>query len=213
MKRRLKDFTVRLFSLILAITMCIPTNVYALADDSEEEMPTIMRLDEDSETDQTEETTSDTEDPPTISEEDRNNYDISYDAKLSDSLDSIIYTIKVSKKEESIHDPEKKMTLALATNKNQSLTDLHVDQVRDLEEGDIDYSIDKEEGDLHTFAITTPTVKKGVEYTIKAPIAKDAIDTEKLYSLDMAVDIGDVNIDLRRISYKFMEEASEDNPE
>lgn len=213
MKRRLKDFTVKLFSLILAITMCIPTNVYALADDSEEEMPTIMRLDEDSETDQTEET-SDSEGIPTISEEDRNNYDISYDAKLSDSLDSIIYTIKVSKKEESIHDPEKKMTLALATNKNQSLKDLHVDHVRDLEEGDIDYSVDKEEvGDLHTFAITTPTVKKGLEYTIKAPIAKDAIDTEKLYSLDMSVDIGDVNIDLRRISYKFMEETSEDNPE
>ncbi len=212
MKRRLKDFTVKLFSLILAITMCIPTNVYALADDSEEEMPTIMRLDEDSETDQTDET-SDSEDVPTISEEDRNNYDISYDAKLSDSFDSIIYTIKVEKKEESIHDPEKKMTLALATNKNQSLTDLHVDHVRDLEEGDINYSVDKEEGDLHTFAITTPTVKKGLEYTIKAPIAKDAIDTEKLYSLDMSVDIGDVNIDLRRISYKFMEEASEDNPE
>lgn len=212
MKRRLKDFTVKLFSLILAITMCIPTNVYALADDGDEEMPTIMRLDEDSETDQTEET-SDTEDPPTISEEDRNNYDISYDAKLSDSFDSIIYTIKVSKKEESIHDPEKKMTLALATNKNQSLTDLQVEHVRDLEEGDIDYSVDKEEGDLHTFAITTPTSKTGLEYTIKAPIAKDAIDTEKLYSLDMSVDIGDVNIDLRRISYKFMEETDEANPE
>ncbi|WP_165442723.1 Ig-like domain-containing protein [Anaerococcus vaginimassiliensis] len=213
MKRRLKDFTVKLFSLILAITMCIPTNVYALADDSEEEMPTIMRLDEDSESGQTEET-SDSEDIPTISEEDRNNYDISYDAKLSDSFDSIIYTIKVSKKEESIHDPEKTMTLALATNKNQSLTDLHIDEVRDLEEGEVDYSVDKEEeGNLHTCAITTPTAKKGVEYTIKAPIAKDAIDTEKLYSLDMSVDIGDVNIDLKRISYKFMEEASEDNPE
>ena len=213
MKRRLKDFTVKLFSLILAITMCIPTNVYALADDGEEEMPTIMRLDEDSETDQTEET-SDSEDLPTISEEDRNNYDISYDAKLSDSFDSIIYTIKISKKEESIHDPEKKMTLALSINKNQSLTDLHIDEVRDLEEGEVDYSVDNEEvGDLHTFAITTPTSKTGVEYTIKAPIAKDAIDTEKLYSLDMSVDIGDVNIDLRRISYKFMEEASEDNPE
>lgn len=212
MKRRLKDFTVKLFSLILAITMCIPTNVYALADDSDEEMPTIMRLDEDSETDQTDET-SDSEDVPTISEEDRNNYDISYYAKLSDSFDSIIYTIKVEKKEESIHDPEKTMTLALATNKNQSLIDLHIDEVRDLEEGEVDYSLDNEEGDLHTFAITTPTVKKGLEYRIKAPIAKDAIDTEKLYSLDMSVDIGDVNIDLRRISYKFMEEASEDNPE
>lgn len=209
MKRRLKDFTVKLFSLILAITMCIPTNVYALADDSEEEMPTIMRLDEDSESGQTEET-SDSEDIPTISEEDRNNYDISYDAKLSDSFDSIIYTIKVSKKEESIHDPEKTMTLALATNKNQSLTDLHIDEVRDLEEGEVDI---KKKRDLHTCAITTPTAKKGVEYTIKAPIAKDAIDTEKLYSLDMSVDIGDVNIDLKRISYKFMEEASEDNPE
>ena len=212
MKRRLKDFTVKLFSLILAITMCIPTNVYALADDSDEEMPTIMRLDEDSETDQTDET-SDSEDVPTISEEDRNNYDISYDAKLSDSFDSIIYTIKVEKKEESIHDPEKKMTLALATNKNQSLTDLHIEQVRDLEEGVVSYSLDNEDGDLYTFAITTPTVKKGLEYTIKAPIAKDAIDTEKLYSLDMSVDIGDVNIDLRRISYKFMEEVSGDNPE
>ncbi len=213
MKRRLKDFTVKLFSLILAITMCIPTNVYALADDGEEEMPTIMRLDEDSETDQTEET-SDSEDLPTISEEDRNNYDISYDAKLSDSFDSIIYTIKVSKKEESIHDPEKKMTLALATNKNQSLTDLQVEHVRDLEEGDVDYSVDNKEGDdLHTFAITTPTSKTGLEYTIKAPIAKDAIDTEKLYSLDMSVDIGDANIDLRRISYKFMEETDEANPE
>lgn len=213
MKRRLKDFTVKLFSLILAITMCIPTNVYALADDGEEEMPTIMRLDEDSETDQTEET-SDSEDLPTISEEDRNNYDISYDAKLSDSFDSIIYTIKVSKKEESIHDPEKKMTLALATNKNQSLTDLQVEHVRDLEEGDVDYSVDNKEGDdLHTFAITTPTSKTGLEYTIKAPIAKDAIDTEKLYSLDMSVDIGDINIDLRRISYKFMEERDEANPE
>lgn len=213
MKRRLKDFTVKLFSLILAITMCIPTNVYALADDGDEEMPTIMRLDEDSETEQTEET-SDSEDIPTISEEDRNNYDISYDAKLSDSFDSIIYTIKISKKEESIHDPEKKMTLALATNKNQSLTDLQVDHVRDLEEGEVNYSVDsKEESNLHTFAITTPTSKTGLEYTIKAPIAKDAIDAEKLYSLDMSVDIGDVNIDLRRISYKFMEEASEDNPE
>ena len=37
MKRRLRDFIVKLFSLVLAIIMCIPTNVYALGIDETEE--------------------------------------------------------------------------------------------------------------------------------------------------------------------------------
>lgn len=45
MKNKLREFMVKLFSLILAISMCIPTNVYALGiNDEDEQMPTMLRL-------------------------------------------------------------------------------------------------------------------------------------------------------------------------
>ena len=206
MKRKLREFTVKIFSLALAITMCIPTNVYAIAESGEqEEMPTMLRLDE---------TQDQSEEEEQILEENRTNYTISQEARLSDSLDSIIYTIRVAKKKESIHDPNKTMTLSLATNKNQDLNKLEIEKVKDLDQEDVDYQLEEnEDNNLHTLAITTPTTKREAEYTIKAPINKDELTTDKLYSLDLSLDLGETNIDLKRISYKFVEEASEENPD
>ncbi|EEI83070.1 hypothetical protein HMPREF0077_0856, partial [Anaerococcus tetradius ATCC 35098] len=45
MKRRIREFMVKLFSLTLAITMCIPTNVYAISMAKKpKQMPTSIRI-------------------------------------------------------------------------------------------------------------------------------------------------------------------------
>ena len=45
MKRRIREFMVNLFSLTLAITMCIPTNVYAISMAKKpKQMPTSIRI-------------------------------------------------------------------------------------------------------------------------------------------------------------------------
>ncbi len=222
MKGRLKEFALKLFALTLAITISIPSNVYAigLSKNKNKQMPTSIRIADNSEYEdeyvEETETSEERSDSIIFSETDRRAYKISHKASLNDDHDGIIYTIRVEKTKDTDHDPERKMTLSLATNKNQSLRDFKVREVKDLSEdgGDIDYKEEKNDKDgLKTLAITSPSVEKSIEYVLEAPIDKKAIDTKKLYSFDMSLDIDGYNIDLQRISNKFIEYESEDDPE
>ena len=222
MKERLKEFALKLFALTLAITISIPSNVYAigLSKNKNKQMPTTIRIADNSEYEdeyvEESETNDDGSDSIVLSETDRRAYKISHEASLNDDQDGIIYTIKLEKIKETDHDPERKMTLSLATNKNQSLRDINVKEVKDLSEdgANIEYSEEKNDKDgLKTLAITSPSVEKSIEYVLEAPIDKKAIDTKKLYSFDMSMDIDGYNIDLQRISYKFIEYENEDDPD
>ena len=222
MKSRLKEFALKLFALTLAIIMSIPTNVYAIGStrNKNKQMPTSIRIADNSEYEdeyvEETETSEEKSDSIIFSETDRRAYKISHKASLNDDHDGIIYTIRVEKTKDTDHDPERKMTLSLATNKNQSLRDFKVREVKDLSEdgASIDYSEEKNDKDgLKTLAITSPSVEKSIEYVLEAPIDKKAIDTKKLYSFDMSLDIDGYNIDLQRISNKFIEYENEDDPE
>ena len=201
MKRRLRDFIVKLFSLVLAIIMCIPTNVYALGiDEIEEDYPTIMTEDDntiDSEAD-------------SIIEEDKSEPKLETEASLNEANDAIIYKVKLTGLAK-----DKETRLSLGLNKNQDLKSLSVKEVKDLDTGD---SIDFEEGkdeerkDLVSLSVNTIDTPN-LEYTIEAKIDKDNIDDKKFYSMDISVDNGEENIFLERTSHKFIEEESKEDPE
>ncbi|WP_242618432.1 SpaA isopeptide-forming pilin-related protein [Anaerococcus vaginimassiliensis] len=201
MKRRLRDFIVKLFSLVLAIIMCIPTNVYALGiGESEEEYPTIMTEDENA---------IDSEENPII-EEEKSEPKLETEASLNEANDTIIYKVKLTGMLK-----DKQAILSLGLNKNQDLKSLAVREVKDLDTGD---SIDFEEGkdeerkDLVSLSVNTIDTQN-LEYTIEAKIDKDKIDDKKFYSMDISVDNGEENILLERTSHKFIEEESKEDPE
>ena len=202
MKRRLRDFIVKLFSLILAIIMCIPTNVYALGiDETEEEAyPTIMTE---------EDNTIDSEADPII-EEEKSEPKLETEASLNDASDSIIYKVKLTGLSK-----EKEYRLSLGLNKNQDLKSLAVTEVKDLDTGDnIDFEEEKEEERKDLTSLSVKTIAtQNLEYTIEAKIDKDKIDDKKFYSMDISVDNGEENIFLERTSHKFIEEESKEDPE
>ncbi|WP_105301708.1 SpaA isopeptide-forming pilin-related protein [Anaerococcus marasmi] len=243
MNKRAREFIVKLFSLIIAITMSIPTNVFASSGTKRpKEMPTMIRLadsgegedtyvedstedtyiedegeaySEDIEQTQPAETTEVIEEAPqeeasTIAEEDASNYVLSQKARLNDNHDGIIYDIKLKKKEKSYHDPNNKLSLSLMLNPNQALKDIKLTKVA------IDGKEEKREDksnkvdDLQTLNLSTPTFEKEITYTVEASIDKKAIDTNKLYSMDLSLDIGQFNLVLQRISCKFVEYEKED---
>ncbi|WP_306484722.1 hypothetical protein, partial [Anaerococcus sp.] len=243
MNKRAREFIVKLFSLILAITMSIPTNVFASSGTKRpKEMPTVIRLAdsggggdtyiedttedtyiEDGEEFYTEDTVESTpqettevieeapqEEASTIAEEDARNYILSQKARLNDNHDGIIYDIKVAKKEKSYHDPAKNLSLSLMLNPNQALKDIKLTKVvidgKEEKRDDKSNKVDN----LQTLNLTTTTFENEITYTVEASIDKKAIDANKLYSMDLSLDIGQFNLDLQRISYKFVEYEKED---
>ena len=253
MKRRLRDFMVKLFSLTLAITMCIPTNVYAISMSKRpKEMPTSIRIADAGEennlsyiddnqaymeNDQSyiednqsyvenypvyeeanpqmpeNQSAMGADQNPQIPEEDRTNYTISQKARLNNKKDAIIYEIKVEKKQASYHNPDSKMNLSLATYNSQALKDIKLTKVL-LDGKEIKATENQaSEDNLKTKSITTPSIEKEITYTLEGAIDEKAIDSKKLYSFDLSLNLGQTNLDLQRISYKFMEYQKEDNPE
>ena len=195
MKRKLKDFVVKFISLSLAITMAVPTNVYALGlNDRDEQMPTIIRQKEVKEKDK--------------GEGDESVHKLDCEADLNEKGDRILAKIKVSGKNPAD-------ILSIAINHNQAIKDLHLKEVKNLQTGeDIAYEVEDagENSDLKSLAIKAKQ-KGDLEYTIEAIIDKEKIDTKKVYSFDLSLDQGSTNLDLRRISYKFIEEEDENDPE
>ncbi|WP_311516003.1 SpaA isopeptide-forming pilin-related protein [uncultured Anaerococcus sp.] len=195
MKRKLKDFVVKFISLSLAITMAVPTNVYALGlNDRDEQMPTMIRQKEVKEKDK--------------GEENESVHKLDCEADLNEKGDRILAKIKVSGKNPAD-------ILSIAINHNQAIKDLHLKEVKNLQTGeDIAYEVEDagENSDLKSLAIKAKQ-KGDLEYTIEAIIDKEKIDTKKVYSFDLSLDQGSTNLDLRRISYKFIEEEDENDPE
>ena len=243
MNKRAREFIVKLFSLIIAITMSIPTNVFASSGTKRpKEMPTIIRIADSGGGEDTyiEDTSQDTyiedsgeayseeiiesapaettevieeapqEEASTIAEEDASNYILSQKARLNDNHDGIIYDIKLAKKEKSYHDPNNRLSLSLMLNPNQALKDIKLTKV--VIDGKEEQREDKsnKQDELHTLNLSTPTFENEITYTVEAPIDKRAIDTNKLYSMDLSLDIGQFNLILQRISYKFVEYEKED---
>ena len=201
MKRRLRDFIVKLFSLVLAIIMCIPTNVYALGiDETEEEYPTIMTEDDN---------TIDSETDPII-EEEKSEPKLETEASLNEANDAIIYKVKLTGLAK-----DKETRLSLGLNKNQDLKSLAVREVKDLDTGDIiDFEEEKDEERKDLVSLSVNTIDTpNLEYTIEAKIDKDKIDDKKFYSMDISVYNGEENIFLERTSHKFIEEESKEDPE
>ena len=201
MKRRLRDFIVKLFSLVLAIIMCIPTNVYALGiDETEEEYPTIMTEDDN---------TIDSEENPII-EEEKAYPKLETEASLNEANDAIIYKVKLTGLSK-----ENETCLSLGLNKNQDLKSLAIREVKDLDTGDsIDFEEEKDEDRKDLVSLSVNTIDtSNLEYTIEAKIDKDKIDDKKFYSMDISVDNGEENIFLQRTSHKFIEEESKEDPE
>ncbi|WP_276862670.1 SpaA isopeptide-forming pilin-related protein [Anaerococcus tetradius] len=236
MKRRIREFMVNLFSLTLAITMCIPTNVYAISMAKKpKQMPTSIRIadsgeknqqsyiDDDQESteedpnyqerkEQTETQTSIDQNPQRL-EENKNNYTISQKAKLNNKEDAIIYEIKVTKKQASTKS-DSPLNLSLITYKTQALKDIKITKILlDGKETKIQENKADEDKSLHSKTITTPSIEKEITYTLEGTIDKKTIDNKKLYSFDLSLDQGQTNIDLQRISYKFIEYQKEDDPE
>lgn len=227
---------VKLFSLTLAITMCIPTNVYAISMAKKpKQMPTSIRIadsgeenqqsyiDDDQESteedpnyeerkEQTETQTSIDQNPQRL-EENKNNYTISQKARLNNKEDAIIYEIKVTKKQASTKS-DSPLNLSLITYKTQALKDIKVTKILlDGKETKIQENKADDDKSLHSKTITTPSIEKEITYTLEGTIDKKTIDNKKLYSFDLSLDQGQTNIDLQRISYKFMEYQKEDDPE
>ena len=201
MNRRLRDFIVKLFSLVLAIIMCIPTNVYALGiDETEEEYPTIMTEDDN---------TIDSEENPII-EEEKAYPKLETEASLNEANDAIIYKVKLTGLSK-----ENETCLSLGLNKNQDLKSLAIREVKDLDTGDsIDFEEEKDEDRKDLVSLSVNTIDtSNLEYTIEAKIDKDKIDDKKFYSMDISVDNGEENIFLQRTSHKFIEEESKEDPE
>ena len=150
------------------------------------------------------------EEASTIAEEDSRNYILSQKARLNDNHDGIIYDIKLAKKEKTYHNPNNKLSLSLMLNPNQALKDIKLTKVaidgKEEKREDKSNKIDE----LHTLNLTTPTFENEITYTVEASIDKKAIDTNKLYSMDLSLDIGQFNLILQRISYKFVEYEKED---
>lgn len=236
MKRRIREFMVKLFSLTLAITMCIPTNVYAISMAKKpKQMPTSIRIadsgeenqqsyiDDDQESteedpnyeerkEQTETQTTTDQNPQRL-EENKNNYTISQKAKLNNKEDAIIYEIKVTKKQASTKS-DSPLNLSLITYKTQALKDIKVTKILlDGKETKIQENKADDDKSLHSKTITTPSIEKEITYTLEGAIDKKTIDNKKLYSFDLSLDQDQTNIDLQRISYKFIEYQKEDDPE
>ena len=159
------------------------------------------------------ETQTTTDQNPQSFEENKNNYTISQKAKLNNKEDAIIYEIKVTKKQASTKS-DSPLKLSLATYKTQALKDIKITKILlDGKETKIQENKADEDKSLHSKTITTPSIEKEITYTLEGSIDKKTIDNKKLYTFDLSLDLGQTNIDLQRISYKFIESQKEDDPE
>lgn len=159
------------------------------------------------------ETQTATDQNPQSFEENKNNYTISQKAKLNNKEDAIIYEIKVTKKQASTKS-DSPLNLSLATYNNQALKDIKITKILlDGKETKIQENKADEDKSLHSKTITTPSIEKEITYTLEGSIDKKTIDNKKLYTFDLSLDLGQTNIDLQRISYKFIESQKEDDPE
>ncbi len=159
------------------------------------------------------ETQTATDQNPQSFEENKNNYTISQKAKLNNKEDAIIYEIKVTKKQASTKS-DSPLNLSLITYKTQALKDIKITKILlDGKETKIQENKADEDKSLNSKTITTPSIEKEITYTLEGPIDKKTIDNKKLYTFDLSLDLGQTNIDLQRISYKFIESQKEDDPE
>ena len=226
MKRNIKNFMIKAFSMCLAFILVFPTNLFAMSLDNTKTRKykasaSIMGLAQTDTTSQndnevTDQTLLETE----ITSKETDRYLIEKYARLSKTTGQIEYMIKVHPKDEESKD---KITTSFAISKNTDLQDLKIEKVSqvhsDNSQAEIKYqeqrpSILYNNDDFETLGVTTD--KADLVYYLSAKLSEEALGKidEETPSMDLDINIAEAGANLYQDRYALsidkMEVAGED---
>ena len=203
MKRNIKNFLIKAFSMCLAFILVFPTNLFAMGLDNTKTRKykasaSIMGLAQSASTSQndnevTDQTLLETE----ITKKETDKYLIEKYARLSKTTGQIEYMIKVQAKDKKA---EGKVTTSFAISKNTDLKDLKIEKVSqvhsDNTETEIKYQEEKPSilytnDAFETLGVTTE--KADLVYYVSAKLTDDALANidDKSPTMDLDVNIGE----------------------
>lgn len=203
MKRNIKNFMVKAFSMCLAFILVFPTNLFAMGLDNAKirkykASASIMGLAQSESTSQndnevTDQTLLETE----ITKKETDKYLIEKYAKLSKTTGRIEYIIKVQAKDKKAED---KVTTSFAISKNTDLEDLKIEKVSQIHSDKAQTEIKYQEQKpsilyandaFETLGVTTE--KADLVYYLSAKLTDDALASidEKSPVMDLDVNIGE----------------------
>ena len=201
MKRNIKNFLIKAFSMCLAFILVFPTNLFAMGLDNTKyykASASIMGLAQTDTTSQddnevTDQTLLETE----ITKKETDKYLIEKYAKLSKTTGRIEYIIKVHPKDKKA---EGKVTTSFAISKNTDLEDLKIEKVSQVHSDNAQTEIKYQEqrpsilynnDAFETLGVTTD--KADLVYYLSAKLRDDALANidDKTPSMDLDVNIGE----------------------
>lgn len=213
MKRNIKNFLVKAFSMCLAFILVFPTNLFAMGLDNTKSRKynasaSIMGLAQTDNTSQNdEEVTDQTLLETEITSKETDKYLIEKYARLSKTTGQIEYMIKVHPKDEESKD---KVTTSFAISKNTDLKDLKIEKVSqihsDNSQAEIKYqeqrpSILYNNDAFETLGVTTD--KADLVYYLNAKLSEEALGKidEKTPSMDLDINIAEAGANLYQDRY------------
>lgn len=203
MKRNIKNFMVKAFSMCLAFILVFPTNLFAMGLDNAKirkykASASIMGLAQSESTSQndnevTDQTLLETE----ITKKETDKYLIEKYAKLSKTTGRIEYIIKVQAKDKKAED---RVTTSFAISKNTDLKDLKIEKVSQIHSDKAQTEIKYQEQKpsilytndaFETLGVTTE--KADLVYYLSAKLKDDALESidDKTPTMDLDVNIGE----------------------
>ena len=213
MKRNIKNFMIKAFSMCLAFILVFPTNLFAMSLDNTKTRKykasaSIMGLAQTDTTSQndnevTDQTLLETE----ITSKETDRYLIEKYARLSKTTGQIEYLIKVHPKDEESKD---KITTSFAISKNTDLKDLKIEKISqihsDNSQAEIKYqeqrpSILYNNDAFETLGVTTD--KADLVYYLSAKLSDEALGKidEKTPSMDLDINIAEAGANLYQDRY------------
>ena len=213
MKRNIKNFLVKAFSMCLAFILIFPTNLFAMGLDNTKSRKynasaSIMGLAQTDNTSQndkevTDQTLLETE----ITKKETDKYLIEKYARLSKTTGQIEYMIKVHPKDEESKD---KITTSFAISKNTDLKDLKIEKISqihsDNSHAEIKYqeqrpSILYNNDAFETLGVTTD--KADLVYYLSAQLSEEALGKidEKTPSMDLDINVAEAGANLYQDRY------------
>ncbi|WP_282929447.1 SpaA isopeptide-forming pilin-related protein [Anaerococcus sp. Marseille-Q7828] len=211
MKRNIKNFMIKAFSMCLAFILVFPTNLFAMSLDNTKyykASASIMGLAQTDTTSQddnevTDQTLLETE----ITKKETDKYLIEKYARLSKTTGQIEYMIKVHPKDEESKD---KITTSFAISKNTDLKDLKIEKISqihsDNSHAEIKYqeqrpSILYNNDAFETLGVTTD--KADLVYYLSAQLSEEALGKidEKTPSMDLDINVAEAGANLYQDRY------------
>ena len=211
MKRNIKNFMIKAFSMCLAFILVFPTNLFAMGLDNTKyykASASIMGLAQTDTTSQndkevTDQTLLETE----ITKKETDKYLIEKYARLSKTTGQIEYMIKVHPKDEESKD---KITTSFAISKNTDLKDLKIEKISqihsDNSHAEIKYqeqrpSILYNNDAFETLGVTTD--KADLVYYLSAQLSEEALGKidEKTPSMDLDINVAEAGANLYQDRY------------